>query len=357
MVEPGFLGTTLSSDFAKQVEIGVGPDTCLYYGSNAGLKKRCAPLDPGVICDTTLQYPVGIAFSTAGSFGNFMYVADYGIGDIHRSAGCAASTVFAALPGPGALAFPPPGSPYGDFLYACVAFDGPIDRVSSTGVVTPWLALPATYLRFGPGGAWGTGIYVTRYSYPDTVGIAKVSPTGVVTPLINDLLTPEGFDWGFNGDMFATDASFGQIYRVKSNGSRTVFATLPGAADVAYRAGEKALYVVSNQGGLYRITPRGTVGVGDDGPLTGRVTIAPNPARSGCALRFSTTVAGVARVRVVDATGRLVRNLSGAWRPAGEQSIAWDGRNETGALARPGTYFASVMVAGTTRVARVTITR
>ena len=357
MVEPGFRDSTLSLDFAKQVELGIGPDTCLYYGSNAGLKKRCAPFDPGVICDASLQFPVGIAFSTGGSFGNFMYVADYSINDIHRASGCAATTLFAALPGPGALAFPPSGSPYGDFLYACVAFDGPIYRVSSTGVLTIWSTLDTAYLRFGPGGAWGTGLYATRYTFPDSVGIVKVSTNGSFTPLIGDMLTPEGFDWGFNGDLFATDAALGEIYRVKSNGSKTVFATLPGAADVAYRPGEKALYVVSNQGGLYRITAQGTVGVSEEGPLAGRLTAFPNPARSGCALRFTTTLAGVARVRVVDVTGRLVRNLSAAWRPAGEQSISWDGRNETGALARPGTYFANVIVAGTTRVARVTITR
>lgn len=40
MVENCFNVTTLSGDFARQIELGVGPDTCLYYGSFDGLKRR-----------------------------------------------------------------------------------------------------------------------------------------------------------------------------------------------------------------------------------------------------------------------------------------------------------------------------
>lgn len=91
MVESGFISAHLSDDFAKQIELGVGPgggsDTCLYYGSFEGLKRRCAPNGPATICDPSLTFPAGIAFSTGGSFGVKMYVADYVRGDIFRSTG------------------------------------------------------------------------------------------------------------------------------------------------------------------------------------------------------------------------------------------------------------------------------
>jgi hypothetical protein len=357
MVESGFLGTTLSDDFSKQVEMGVGPDTCLYYGSFDGLKRRCGPSDPGTVCDPNLTYPVGIAFSTGGSFGAQMYVADYGINDIYRSTGCSAATLFAPLPGPGSIAFPPSGSAYGDYLYACTAFDGPIHRISSTGVVTDWLDLQTVYLRFGPGGAWGTGLYATDMTNPGDGGISRVSSAGVVTPLVSGFLTPEGFDWGFDGDMFMTDASYGQIMRVKPNGAATLFATLQGAADVAYRPGEQALYVVSNQGGFYRITRSGTTGVSDRAVVDGSLAVTPNPTRGACMLRFTMPSAALARVQVVDVSGRVVRRLTESWRPAGVQSLSWDGRDEDGAPVRPGTFFLRVRTIGESRSARVTIVR
>ena len=347
----------LSDDFAKQVELGVGPDTCLYYGSGEGLKKRCAPGDTGTICDATLTFPVGIAFSTGGSFGTYMYVADYGFGDIHRSVGCSASSIFATVVSPGSIAFPPSGSAYGDYLYPCEAFSGPIYRVSSTGVVTPWLAFPTTYLKFGPGGAWGTGMYATEASPPAGGGIRRITSAGAVSTLMNGFYIPEGFDWGFDGDMFATDAGTGQIFRVKVDGTTTLFATLAGAADVAWRPGEKALYVVSNQGGLYRIGGGSATGV-EGGPEThARFAVSPNPSRGTCALNFVQQAPGIARVSVVDAQGRRVRRLPESWRPIGAHSIPWDGRDDAGVAVRPGAYFMRVVTDGTTQSARVSIVR
>jgi hypothetical protein len=357
MVESGFLGTTLSGDLGKQIEVGVGGDTCLYYGTFDGLMRRCAPFDPGTVCDPTLTFPVGIAFSTGGSFDAAIYVADYGIGDVHRSPGCSPFTPFATIATPGALAFPPSGSAYGDFLFTCVAFDGPIYRVSPTGTVTTWLAFPAAYLRFGPGGPWGAELYATEFGLPGTGRIVRISSTGVVTPVATSFGVAEGFDWGFDGDMFATDVSLGQVLRVKSDGTKTLFATLPGAADLAYRAGEQALYVISNQGGLYRITRGGTTDVSDGARAGFALAVSPNPARGACTLRFSLPAGGLTRVQFVDAAGRLVRRLPETWRPAGTQVLAWDGRDDSGSPVRSGMYFARLTAAGEMRNARVMIVR
>ena len=361
IVEPGFLGTTLSNDLGKQVEIGGGGgsgDTCLYFGSFDGLKRLCDPFQPPTICDPNLTFPVGVAFSTGGSFGNAMYVADYGINDIHVSSGCTPGTLFAPVVAPGAIAFPPAGSAYGDYLYACTAFDGPIYRVTAAGDTSTWLELETAYLKFGPGGAWGTGLYATDMAMGGgSAGIVKVSSAGAVTPFFDQFFVPEGFDWGFDGDMFATDPILGEIHRIHPDGSSSLFATLPGAADVAYRPGEKALYVMSNQGGFYRITV-GSPGAVDLTPAAEvSLAVSPNPGHGAVTLRFTMREAGRARAQVLDAQGRLVRRLSDAWRPAGLQAIAWDGRDEAGSPVRAGTYFTRVVADGEVRSATVTIVR
>jgi hypothetical protein len=357
VTESGFLGTTISNDFSKQVEVGMGPDTCLYYGSDDGLNRRCGPSDPGTICDPNLQFPVGIAFSTGGSFGSAMYVADFAIGNVYRSVGCTSGTLFASIATPGSLAFPPTGSAYGDYLYACEASTGPLYRITSTGTVSSWLALKTAYLRFGPGGTWGTELYATEMTTPPNGNIVRVSSAGVVTPLVSGFWIPEGFDWGFDGDLFAADAGFGRIMRVKPNGTATIFATLPGAADVAFRPSEQALYVVSYLGGFYRIVHGSTTDVSDATLAEALLAVFPNPARGACALRYSTLTGGLTRARVVDVSGRLIRRLTEVWRPAGPQTLAWDGRDEAGASVSPGIYFAHVQVGRVSRTARVTIVR
>jgi hypothetical protein len=354
--ESGFISAQLAGDFSKQIELGVGPDSCLYYGSFDGLTRLCPNGLITTVCDSTLQFPVGLAFSSGGSFGSFLYSADNSIGEIRRAAGCTASTTFAPLPNAGALAFPPSGSAYGNFLYACAAFSGPIYRVSPTGVLTSWSTLATAYLKFGPGGVWGNGMFATQYGAATGSGIVKVSSTGVTTTVTSGLLVPEGFDWGFDGDMFATDMSAGVIYRVKSTGVRTVFATLAGAADIAYRPSDGGLYVVSNQGGLYRIRKGSTTDVTLGTVADAAPVVAPNPANGACALRFVQHAAGITRVSVLDAQGRLVRHLPETWRLAGANVAAWDGRDEQGNAVRAGAYFMRLTVGGQSRTTRVTIT-
>jgi hypothetical protein len=69
----------------------------------------------------------------------------------------------------------------------------------------------------------------------------------------------------------------------------------------------------------------------------------PNPARVGVALRFETPATGPARLIVFDLAGRRVRSLMD--EPAlapGIHSLAWDGRNESGALAPAGLYLVAL---------------
>lgn len=353
-MESGFGAQFLDPGYSKQIQLSAGPDSCVYAAVDTKLIRKCPG---GSFTDfaTGFGFPVGIEFGWGGAWGSLVYVGDNGGAGVYRVGLGGTPALFATITGVGALAFPPAGSPYGDYLYVPTAFSGPLYRVNSAGSVTSWIPLATCYLKFGPGGAWGTGMYATRYGFGEG-DLVTVASDGTVTPFTGGMSIPEGFDWGFDGDMFACDLSTGDIWRVHSNGTKSVFANLPGAADVAFRPSEQALYVSSYYGGVYRVAP-GTVGV-EDGPraLTAP-RVAPNPARGECTLTFGLREGGVTRVSVLDLSGRVVRTLASSWRPAGEQSLRWDGRDDRGVALPPGNYFARVSVGGETRGLRVTRVR
>ncbi len=65
----------------------------------------------------------------------------------------------------------------------------------------------------------------------------------------------------------------------------------------------------------------------------------PNPAPGSASLRFELPAAGPVQVGIYALDGSLVRNLVNETRPAGSQSVLWDGRNAAGNLAPSGVYF------------------
>jgi len=77
----------------------------------------------------------------------------------------------------------------------------------------------------------------------------------------------------------------------------------------------------------------------------------PNPAVHGAVLGFSLPAAQRAELTIVDVHGRRVRSLLQAERPAGQQSAAWDGLSDDGAVVKPGVYFA-VLKAGRLQASR-----
>jgi hypothetical protein len=91
-----------------------------------------------------------------------------------------------------------------------------------------------------------------------------VDPSGVATNFCTGFTSPEGFDWafgtGFDGDMFASDVTTGEVWRVKSDGTRTLWATMPSAADVVFCNG--SIYLVGyHTGECYKVTPDEPVAV------------------------------------------------------------------------------------------------
>jgi hypothetical protein len=203
-----------------------------------------------------IDFPVGMAFGPgpANDFGTFLYVANYGSGRITRLDTFGGPTLFVNYPQVTDLAFDPTGA-YGTDLFAATYF-GDINTVSSTGVITLFSsAVQSLYLRFGPGGVWGTGLYATNNSGPPGVGIVTVATDGTPTLFSGGFTNPEQFDWAFGGsfggDMFASDMAAGEVWRVKPDGTRTLFATGERPAGIVFC--NDCLYVTSFAGGCWKI--------------------------------------------------------------------------------------------------------
>lgn len=84
----------------------------------------------------------------------------------------------------------------------------------------------------------------------------------------------------------------------------------------------------------------------------------PNPAAG--AVRFDFDVSGVGgrvRLRIYDVTGRLVRELLDASRPAGAWSERWSGADETGRKLPAGIYLARLDLGGQSAVRKIVLAR
>ncbi|MEO7866187.1 MAG: hypothetical protein ABIU54_00970 [Candidatus Eisenbacteria bacterium] len=85
--------------------------------------------------------------------------------------------------------------------------------------------------------------------------------------------------------------------------------------------------------------------------------VAPMPVRRGSQVqvRWTQSVAGSARVSVLDLSGRRLAELPAAWRGSGECEVTWDLRPARGATLRPGLYLLQVESAGRSASARLVV--
>jgi hypothetical protein len=91
-------------------------------------------------------------------------------------------------------------------------------------------------------------------------------------------------------------------------------------------------------------------------PLARDLAVAPNPFRGAVAIRFAMLTHGPAELDVFDLGGRLVRRLRPGELAAGEQRVAWDGRDQSGRDVAPGLYLVRASgsaVAATGRVLKL----
>jgi hypothetical protein len=95
--------------------------------------------------------------------------------------------------------------------------------------------------------------------------------------------------------------------------------------------------------------PEDIVGDGGARGLAG----APNPFHRDARVTFSLARPGRARLRVFDLRGREVRRLLDETRPAGPQSVTWDGRDARGEGVPTGVFFLRLEADGAARVRRI----
>jgi beta-glucanase (GH16 family) len=95
------------------------------------------------------------------------------------------------------------------------------------------------------------------------------------------------------------------------------------------------------------------------GPAPGFTLLqnAPNPFAHRTRIAFRLAEGEAAALAVFDITGRRVRTLIDAWRPAGIQEILWDGRDDAGQTVAGGIYYYVLKTRDHTRVRRMALLR
>ncbi|HMB70794.1 MAG TPA: T9SS type A sorting domain-containing protein, partial [bacterium] len=166
-------------------------------------------------------------------------------------------------------------------------------------------------------------------------GVWATDPAGVLTPVLlgDETITVRPADDrtvanGFGGITLAEGSAGEDGWQHGFNASGDL------AVAVVFTDGTAGVLVM-------HLGPPGAVsalpGAATESPF--RLTAAPNPFRSTTELRFATHSPGTTDLRVFDATGRLVRNLSPASGRAGERAVTWNARNDAGRHVASGVYF------------------
>jgi hypothetical protein len=85
-----------------------------------------------------------------------------------------------------------------------------------------------------------------------------------------------------------------------------------------------------------------------------RLLNAPNPFADATTIRFTLSGRGPAELRVLDVTGRRVRELASGERGIGTHRVVWDGRDDAGRRVAAGVYFARLETDEGVAVRRIT---
>ncbi len=83
----------------------------------------------------------------------------------------------------------------------------------------------------------------------------------------------------------------------------------------------------------------------------------PNPFRAATSIRYQLPSSGSVSIRVLDVTGRLVRELANEKQQVGEHVVKWDGRDSRGRVVPPGVYFYHLRTANGSDTRRAVLVR
>jgi sugar lactone lactonase YvrE len=93
------------------------------------------------------------------------------------------------------------------------------------------------------------------------VSVYKISPRGILTPFVRDIVNPTGMAFGPDGEIYISSRFDGQIYRVSADGTASVFARNLGVATGIAFDREGYLYVGDREGTIYRVNQQGMASV------------------------------------------------------------------------------------------------
>jgi len=117
-----------------------------------------------------------------------------------------------------------------------------------------------------------------------------------------------------------------------------------------------AVDIHGNESGFSLLTPGSIAAVGGGVPRELALALtSSNPGRGGASLRYSLPQAGAVRLVVYDLAGREARVLASGRLEAGDYSVRWDGRNETGQPVRGGMYLVRLEAEGRSLVRRLAL--
>jgi hypothetical protein len=109
-----------------------------------------------------------------------------------------------------------------------------------------------------------------------------------------------------------------------------------------YNGHTEPIYAVASHLVYYRRNPvMSVINLGASTPGL-EMRGAPNPFTPPSAIRYALARAGTVTVRIVDAAGRVVREVLRGSESAGEQAWIWDGRDTGGRAVPAGVYFCEV---------------
>jgi sugar lactone lactonase YvrE len=93
------------------------------------------------------------------------------------------------------------------------------------------------------------------------VSVYKISPRGILTPFVHDIVNPTGMAFGPDGDIYISSRFDGKVYRVTAEGAISVFADNLGVATGIAFDPEGYLYVGDREGSIYRVNRQGVATV------------------------------------------------------------------------------------------------
>jgi hypothetical protein len=112
--------------------------------------------------------------------------------------------------------------------------------------------------------------------------------------------------------------------------------------------GTPELFVLTDLGDLYLYDYQGGSEAPDSDPssFSSGLLTSPNPTGPGATISFALERPSDVKVYLLDAAGRVVRNLESGRLGAGEHRVSWDGTGDSGAMLPAGVYFSQMELDG-----------